>query len=96
MSTPLRPMPNFVSNNKFHVLKIYNEEIHDSITTKPVLEKENIPTKLLDETTKLPTKGSTGAAGHDLYVAEDTVIPAKQRGLVDIKIAVALPSGTYG
>ena len=96
MSTPLRPTSNFVSNNKFHVLEIYDEKIHDLSTTKSVLEKEIIPTKLLDKTAKLPTKGSARAAGHDLYAAENATIPAGQRGLVDTKIAVALPPGTYG
>lgn len=96
MSAPLRPTLNFVSDNKFHVLEIYDKKIHDPSTTKLVLEKEIIPTKLLDKAAKLPTKGSARAAGHDLYAAEDATIPAGQRGLVDTKIAVALPPGTYG
>lgn len=96
VSIPLRPIPNFVSNNKIHVLKIYDEKKHDLSTTKPMLEKEKLPVKLLDKVARLPTKGSEQATGLDLYAAEDTVILAKQRGLVDTKIVIALPTGTYG
>lgn len=80
MSTPLRPTLNFVSDNKFHVLEIYDKKTHDLSTTKSVLTREIIPMKLLDKTAKLPTKGPARVAGHDLYAAEDATIPARQRG----------------
>lgn len=52
--------------------------------------------KLLTETAKLPTRGSTYAAGFDLYSDEDTIIPAGTRKLVSTGIAVAVPIGYYG
>lgn len=55
-----------------------------------------LPMKMLHKTATLPTKGSAGAAGYDLYAAEDSVIRARQRGLVDTKLAMKLPRGTYG
>ena len=44
----------------------------------------------------LPTKGSALAAGYDLYSAEAGVIPAQGTALLDTKLAIALPEGTYG
>jgi len=45
---------------------------------------------------KVPTKGSALAAGYDLYSSEDTVLPARGRGVVQTGISIALPEGTYG
>ena len=44
----------------------------------------------------LPTKASALAAGYDLYSAEAGVIPAQGMVLLDTKLAIALPEGTYG
>lgn len=48
---------------------------------------------------KLPTRGSLGAAGYDLYAAnpEPIVIPGQcGRALVPTGLQVVLPPGTYG
>lgn len=96
MSTSPRPIQNFVSQNYFHVLDIHDEEINN-LSTEAVLKGTSVlPIKLLHETATLPTKGSKEAAGYDLYAAEEAVIAARQRGLVDTKLAMALPKGTYG
>lgn len=96
MSTSPRPIQNFVSQNYFHVLNIHDEEINN-LSTETVLKGTSVlPVKLLHETATLPTKGSKEAAGYDLYAAEEAVIAARQRGLVDTKLAIALPKGTYG
>lgn len=52
--------------------------------------------QFLNEHAKAPTKGSPYAAGHDLYSAEDIVIPARDRKLVKTGISIAVPVGTYG
>jgi len=44
---------------------------------------------------KIPTKGTRGAAGHDLYAIEDKTIPAKGQQ-VETGISLRLPKGTYG
>ena len=36
------------------------------------------------------------AAGHDIYALKDGTIPAQRQMLVDIRIAIGLPRGTYG
>ncbi|KAF1349287.1 dUTP diphosphatase [Lizonia empirigonia] len=52
--------------------------------------------QLLSATATAPTKGSAFAAGHDLYSARDTVIPARGRAIVATDIAISVPVGTYG
>lgn len=49
---------------------------------------------LLSENAKAPTKGSAFAAGHDLYSAKDTVIPARGRAIVATDISISVPVGT--
>ena len=44
----------------------------------------------------IPTRGSDGAAGYDLYSNMDCVIRASERGLVSTGITIVLPSGVYG
>lgn len=45
---------------------------------------------------KIPSRGSMGAAGYDLYAATEVVVKAFGRGLVGTGIAVSLPVGVYG
>ena len=52
--------------------------------------------KLHSDKAHLPTRGSPDAAGYDLYSAEDKVIPAQGKVLVDTQISIATPPGTYG
>jgi dUTP pyrophosphatase len=44
----------------------------------------------------LPTRGSGGAVGYDLYSNCDGVIEGGNRGLISTGIAVSLPPGVYG
>ena len=45
----------------------------------------------------VPTRGSDGAVGYDLYSTEDTVVPFQAgRALVGTGITVVLPPGVYG
>ena len=45
----------------------------------------------------VPTRGSDGAVGYDLYSSEDAVVPNQAgRALVGTGITVVLPSGVYG
>ena len=48
----------------------------------------------LSEDSRIATKGSKLAAGHDLYSREDIHIPANNRELVTIGLAIAVPEGT--
>ena len=44
----------------------------------------------------VPTRGSDGSEGYDLYSNMDCVIRASERGLVSTGITIVLPSGVYG
>ena len=44
----------------------------------------------------IPTKGSTLAAGYDLYAAEEVIVPANDRRVIGTGIAVTVPTGHYG
>jgi len=54
-----------------------------------------IEVKRLSERATLPTKGSPFAAGHDLYSAVDSVVPAHGKALIPLDISIAIPVGTY-
>ena len=45
---------------------------------------------------KAPERGSTNAAGLDLFSAKTLLIPSRGRGIVPTDIAIRLPKGTYG
>ena len=52
--------------------------------------------KCLRENVHLPTRGSSGAVGYDLYSDEDIVVVHGERALVGTGIALGLPIGVYG
>ena len=52
--------------------------------------------KLLSDNAKLPKRATDGSAGYDLYSAENIIIPAKSRKLVNLDISITVPVGTYG
>jgi dUTP pyrophosphatase len=51
--------------------------------------------KKLSENATIPKRGSDGAAGYDLYSAEQSVVPARGKALVKTDISIAIPEGTY-
>ena len=44
----------------------------------------------------IPTRGSSGAVGYDLYSVDEVVLPPSQRTLVGTGVAVVLPMNVYG
>jgi len=52
--------------------------------------------KKLTNEARIPTRGSGGAVGYDLYSSDTVVIPPTHRALVGTSIAVAFPCGVYG
>ncbi|XP_043933559.1 deoxyuridine 5'-triphosphate nucleotidohydrolase, mitochondrial isoform X2 [Protopterus annectens] len=59
-------------------------------------EKVILKFKKLSENAYTPTRGSSKAAGYDLYSAYDYVIPAREKTVVKTDIQIALPPGCYG
>lgn len=45
---------------------------------------------------RIPTRGSAGAAGLDLYAREEARIPARGRARVGLGLSVGIPSGFVG
>ena len=63
-----------------------------------VVEETNrvLCVKKLSEFATIPTRGSSQAAGYDLYSAYDQCIGAGEKALVKTDLAVAIPEGCYG
>jgi len=64
--------------------------------TARVKEAGILSFKKLDERAVLPSRGSSYAAGLDLFSIEDLTIAPKQRILARIGLAVAIPESYYG
>jgi dUTP pyrophosphatase len=57
---------------------------------------DNLEVKLHLDTAQIPTRGSPDVAGYDLYSAEDKIVPAHGKMIIDTQISIATPPGTYG
>lgn len=70
---------------------------HPSTKSVP---RDEYPTTLrikkLSEHGRAPERGSTEAAGYDLFSASDLVIPPGDKAVVPTDISLAIPSGYYG
>lgn len=49
-----------------------------------------------DESARVPTRGSPGAVGYDLYANDNVRIPPRGRQVVGTGIRMMIPSGMYG
>ncbi len=67
-----------------------------SLDSSQLNEIQSLSFKRLDPRATLPTRGSSQAAGLDLYSIEDVAIEPKHRALVRTGLAVAIPEGHYG
>lgn len=52
--------------------------------------------QLISDNATLPTKGSEGAAGFDIYSCESKVVPSKGKCLINTDLKIQVPEGTYG
>jgi dUTP pyrophosphatase len=60
------------------------------------INASKIKVKKLTDTAKTPTKGSSKAAGYDLYADESAVIKPGETRLISTGLSMALPEGTFG
>lgn len=60
------------------------------------MEPRLLSFKRLDPRATLPARGSSQAAGLDIYCLDEVAIEPKQRALVRTGLAVAIPEGYYG
>ena len=52
--------------------------------------------KALNSNAKIPSRGSSKAAGYDLSSAENAIVPARGRKMIKTGIAIGIPQGHYG
>lgn len=57
---------------------------------------KNFKFLLLSENATFPSRGSNFSAGWDLSSSEDTIIPARGKGMVGTGLKVRIPPETYG
>ena len=63
----------------------------------PKINMDNkLQVMLLSPTAKLPTKGTSGAAGYDLFAAAPFTIEPWSRACINTDIGIIVPVGTYG
>jgi len=75
------------------VPQLKKRRLSDSVQQAP---SSQLLVKKLSEKAKVPTRGSSLAAGYDLYSAEKKTIPARGKALIDTQLSMAVPFGTYG
>ena len=66
---------------------------HNSEMSK---DKQDLQIQLLSPKGKIPTRGTSDAAGYDLYSSETITLPPHTRALGSTDIAIQVPTGTYG
>ena len=74
----------------------YNPNGQQEYPIRTVKTDGNLEIKLHSDTARIPTRGSPDAAGYNLYSAEEKVVLAHGKMLVDTQISIATPPGTYG
>jgi len=72
------------------------EEANVSTVTRMEVVKPTLRFAKMSEHAKAPTRGSSVAAGYDLYAAEEMVIEPGKRACVKTDIQIEVPDGTYG
>jgi len=72
------------------------ENLVSRFSTIQAKKDKHILVKKMHKDAKIPTKGTRGPAGHDLYAIEDKTIPAKGQQVVKTGISLRLPNSTYG
>lgn len=60
------------------------------------MDVQLLKVKILGPNGRAPSRASVGAAGYDIYSAEEVAIWPNDRALVSTQIALAIPEGHYG
>ena len=78
-------------------MKRYHDKLEEQLEC-PIRTKtdSNLEIKLHSDMVRILTRGSPDAAGYDLYSAEEKVVLARGKMLIDTQISIATPPGTYG
>ena len=57
---------------------------------------EQLKIVIMTKEAKLPTRGSVGSAGYDLFSSVSCIVPARGKQLVATGLCISVPNGTYG
>ena len=76
--------------------KLVLQEKRPACPIRMVKTDNNLEVKLHLDTAQIPTWGSPDAAGYDLYSAEDKIVPAHGKMIIDTQISIATPPRAYG
>ncbi|CAG8490167.1 3668_t:CDS:2 [Ambispora gerdemannii] len=79
-----------------HNHKLSKENYSYYIDTMIPEDSPQLKVLLMDKNARMPSRGSGGAAGYDLYSAEDTKILARGKALIKTGLAIQVPEGAYG
>jgi dUTP pyrophosphatase len=60
------------------------------------IAKQFLKFKKLSSLAVIPTKGTTGAVGYDLYSIQSVIVKARSKEMISTGLAVAIPPGSYG
>ena len=72
------------------------ENLHVEFSAVQTMKNLTIKVKRMDPMARMLMKGSSRAAGHNLYANEDKIIPEREQEVVNIGLAITVPEGTYG
>ena len=105
LASPLHIKPSTLrvirnSNQYLHKMQVLSETGRENVPQQPFkIQKidpmDSLRVKRLTETAILPKRGSAKAAGYDIAASEDTIIPAKGKGIVKTGLSIAIPPQTY-
>ena len=79
---------------RYHDKPVPQEE-KPACPIRTVKTDNNLEVKLHSDMAWIPTQGSPDAAGYDLYSAEDKIVLAHGKMIIDTQISIATPPGTY-
>jgi len=78
--------------------KITKTSVKNPLSSSKGMERVQLTVQFarLDEEARLPTQGSSQAAGWDLYALEETKVMPKKSSMIRTGLAVAIPEGWEG
>ena len=61
-----------------------------------ILDIDMVKIKLVNQQAKIPTRGSEGAAGYDLYSTQEGTLGPFERVCISTGVCMEIPAGCYG
>ena len=80
----------------FQISVIHQKRSAETAPLPQKHERTSLRIMKLSDKAIIPTKGSRFAAGQDIYALTDGLVPAKGQTMVETRIAIGVPEGTYG